>query len=148
MMYFAFASPTVIARWTGFSYPAIVTTLVAAITVSGILLRSERFVAWLTRGTILAWNIFFVVMLVLTILSHQIAFPSDPNAYPLDVPAVSPLAVVFLFLLLVSSPILFIDFLLFIRAISLEKSSLPQIGGSFAVAALFFPAWFSSTYSE
>ncbi|HET9913125.1 MAG TPA: hypothetical protein VFQ13_14615, partial [Anaerolineales bacterium] len=138
MMYFAFASPTVIARWTGFSYPAIVITLVTAITVFGILLCSERFAARLTRGIILAWNIFFVVMLVLTILSHQIAFPSDPNAYPLDVPAVSPLAIVFLFLMLGSSLILFIDFLLFIRAIALDKPSLSQIGESFTVAALFF----------
>ena len=87
---------------------------------------------------ILGWNILFIAMLVLTILPHQIAFPSNPDAYPLDAPAVSPLAAIFLFLMLVLSPILFIDFMLFIREISLERPSLHQIGGSFAAAALFF----------
>jgi endonuclease/exonuclease/phosphatase family metal-dependent hydrolase len=76
-------------------------------------------------------------MLVLTILPHQIAFPSNPDAYPLDVPPVSPLAAVFLLLMLALSPIIFIDFLLFIREISAGRPALPQIGGSFAVAALF-----------
>lgn len=138
MIYFAFASPTVIARWTGFSYPVIVITLITVITVFGILLRAERFAAWLTRGIILGWNILFIVMLVLTILSYQIAFPSNPDAYPLDVPTASPLAAVFLFLMLVSFPIIFIDFLLFIRQISREGPSQQQIGKGFATAALFF----------
>ncbi len=138
MIYFAFASPSVIARWTGFSYPVIVIALATAITVFGILLGSERFTAWLTRGIILAWNVLFVAMLVLTILSHQIAFPSNREVYPLDVPTVSPLAAVFLFLMLVLFPILLIDFTLLIREISLERPSLPQMGGSFAAAALFF----------
>ena len=103
-----------------------------------ILLSSERFSAWLTQRVIVGWNILFIIMLVLTILPHQIAFPSNPEAYPLDAPAVSPLAAVFLFLMLILSPILFIDFMVFARQISLERPSLPQIGRSFAAAALFF----------
>ena len=138
MMYFAFASPAVIARWTGSSYPAILVTLVAVLVVFGILLNSERFSAWLTQRVVLGWNILFIALLVLTILPHQIAFPSSQDAYPLDAPGASPLAGIFLFLMLVSSPILFVNFILFIREISLERPSQPQIGGSFAVAALFF----------
>ncbi len=138
MIYFAFASPVVIARWTGFSYPGIIITLVVTLAIFGFLLGLERFPTWLTRRVILGWNILFIAMLVLTILPHQIAFPSNPDAYPLDAPAAAPLTAVFLFLLLVLSPILFIDFLLFVRAISLERPSLHQLGGSFAAAALFF----------
>ncbi len=138
LIYFAFASPAVIARWTGFSYPAILGMLTVALTVFGILFGSERFSGWLTRRLILGWNILFIIMLVLTILPHQVTFPSARDAYPIDVPAVSPLTAIFPFLMLVLSPILFIDFMLFVREISLEKPSLHQIGGSFAVAALFF----------
>jgi endonuclease/exonuclease/phosphatase family metal-dependent hydrolase len=138
IVYFAFASPTVIARWTGFSYIAIVTTLVMAITVFGILFRTERFATWLTRSVILGWNILFIVMLVLTILPYQIAFPPSRDAYPLDVPGASPLAGVFLFLLLVSSPILLIDFMFLLRQISREGASQHQLGKGFATAALFF----------
>jgi endonuclease/exonuclease/phosphatase family metal-dependent hydrolase len=138
MIYFAFASPTVIARWTGFSYPAIVITLVTALAVFGYLLGSEHFSVWLTRRAILGWNVFFVALLALTILPHQIAFPSSPDAYPLAASAASPLAAIFPFLMLVLSPILFIDFILLLREISWEKPSLPQLGGSFAGAALFF----------
>jgi len=138
LIYFAFASPAVIARWTGFSYPVIIITLVTVFTILGILLGSERFSAWLTQRVILVWNILFILALVLTILSHQIPFPSNPDPYPLVPPATSPWATVFLFLMLICSPILFINFMLFARQISLEKPSLPQMGRSFAAAALFF----------
>ncbi|HEX2993211.1 MAG TPA: hypothetical protein VHP14_00205, partial [Anaerolineales bacterium] len=137
LMYFAFASPVVIARWTGFAYPAVLIPLVAALTVFSFLLRLENFAARLTRPVVLGWNVLFIIMLVLTILPHQITFPSSQEAYPLDTPAVSPLAGAFLFMMLVLSPIIFIDFTLFMREISTEKPSLPQLGGSFAAAALF-----------
>ncbi|RPJ28466.1 MAG: hypothetical protein EHM33_04365 [Chloroflexi bacterium] len=137
MIYFAFASPTVIARWTDSSYPAIVLTLAIVLAIFGYLLKSERFLARLTQRLILGWNILFILALVLTILPHQIAFPATSDAYPLDVPITSPLTAIFLFLMLVLSPVMLIDFMLFVREISKEKLSLPQIGKSFAGAALF-----------
>jgi endonuclease/exonuclease/phosphatase family metal-dependent hydrolase len=137
MIYFAFASPTVIARWTGASYPVIVGTLVLALTVFGILLGSERFTAWLTRRLILGWNLLFVIALVLTILSHQVPFPATRDVYPIESRAVSPLAGIFLFAMLILSPVIFIDFMLFVREISADGHSLRQLGGSFALAALF-----------
>ena len=137
IIYFAFASPTVIARWTGFSYAAILITLVVVLTIFGLLLSSERFSSELTQRVILVWNILFISMLVLTILPHQIAFPANRSVYPLNTPAVPSWTAFFLFLMLLSSPILFINFMLFTRQISLERPSLRQIGGSFAVAALF-----------
>src|SRR6266508_1655793 len=129
MLYFAFTSPTVIARWTGNSYPVIVTTLVVELAVFGALLTSDRF---------LSSNVLFLLLLVLTILPHQITFPSNPDAYPVNEPPVSALATLFLVLMLAFFPVIFIDFMLFARQISLEKTSLPQLGRSFAVAALFF----------
>ena len=77
---------------------------------------------------LLGWNALFVMFLVLTILPHQIDFPATPDAYPFESPDVSPLGVVFLILMLVISPVLFIDFMLFARQISLGKPSLSQMG--------------------
>lgn len=138
IIYFAFVSPTVIARWTGYSYPTIVLLLVIALTLFSISLGSHRLLSFLTRRVVLALNIFFVLMVVLTILPHQIAFPSQSNFYPLVAPAVSAIAPVLMFLMLVLSPIVIIDFMLFTRQIVMEKPSLPQLGRSFSTAALFF----------
>ncbi|HSJ86632.1 MAG TPA: endonuclease/exonuclease/phosphatase family protein [Anaerolineales bacterium] len=138
MIYFAFSSPTVIARWTGLSYSMIVSVLVIALFTFGVLLNSGVLSTWLTRRPLIGWNILFVLLLVLTILPDQILFPSNPDLYPLDAPAPSPLGIVFLLLMLVFSPVIFVDFMLFARQISLEKPTLPQLGGSFAIAALFF----------
>ena len=151
IIYFAFASPTVIARWTGISYPAIVSVLVVVFALFGWLFKSVYFSVRLSRSIVLGWNILFILLLVLTILPHQINFPSNPNSYPFDAPAASPLGIVPLFLMLVLSPVLFIDFMLFARQIPLEKPSIRQIGRGFAVAALFllivvFFHVFTSTY--
>ena len=138
LLYFAFASPTVMARWTGLSYPAIVITLAVVLALFSLLLGSEGFSAWLTRDILLIWNVFFSLALVLTILPHQIAFPLDRNAYPMDAPAVPPLAGIFPFVMLILSPVLFLDFMLFARQVSFEKPSLHQIGYGFGAASLFF----------
>ncbi len=140
MIYFALASPTVLARWTGYSYTAIVSVLVIILTIFVFVLGAPRFTAWLTPRLILSWNLLFTLTLVLTILPHQIAFPSVPGVYPLDAPAVPPLAAVPLFLMLVLSPILFIDFMLYARQISADQPSIRQLGGGFTLAALFFLA--------
>ena len=138
MIYFAFASPTVIARWTGYSYLAIVAALLIVYFLFGWLLNSGHLSARLTRRAVLACNILFILSLVWTILPHQINFPANPSSYPLDAPLASPLGTIFLFMMLVLSPVVFVDFILFARQISLEKPSLHQLGGSFAAAALFF----------
>lgn len=138
MTYFAFASPTVIARWTGYSYPDIVAVLVVSFTLFMRLLRSKLSNRMFDRRVVLGWNLFFVLMLVLTILPHQIVFPSTRAAYPLDAPDVPLLAVLPLLMMLVASPVLVLDFLFFARGISAERPTVRQLGGSFTLAALFF----------
>jgi endonuclease/exonuclease/phosphatase family metal-dependent hydrolase len=135
---YAFASPTVIARWTGFSYLGIVCTLAVSLLLFAVLLGSAKFAGWLGRGFILAWNGLFVLALVLTILPHQVAFPTDPAAYPIDAAPASPLAGLPLIALLALAPVLAVDLALLLRAIAGERPSTPQTGGAFSLAALYF----------
>lgn len=136
--YFAFTSPTVIARWTEAPYPLVVAVPVVALAVFGTLLGSPRFVSGLTRTNLLAANLLFVTALVLAILPQQIAFPADSAAYPLDGPAASAWGFVPLLLMLALSPVIAADLAVFARAIAAERPALPRLGGAFGLAALFF----------
>jgi endonuclease/exonuclease/phosphatase family metal-dependent hydrolase len=138
LIYFAFASPTVISRWTGFSYPYIVGVLVIAIALFSALLGSERFTRLLSPAFLVAWNALFVLALVLAILPQQISFPGNPADYPLSAPPVARLASLPLFAMLVLSPVILADFMLFIRAIVAGRPSTPQVGAAFGLAALYF----------
>ena len=127
----------VVARWTGYSYPAIVITLLVVLVLFTSAVRSKRIVSRMAGWLVLLWNGLFVLFLVLTIWPHQVPLPAAPQLYPIDPPAVSPLAEVFLFLMLVFAPVLFVDFMLFARQISLERPSLRQMGLGFSIASVF-----------
>ncbi len=137
MLYFGLASPAVIARWTGYSFLAILCVLVVALAAFAMLFGSSRAAGMFNRRLVLVWNGLFVLMLVLTILPHEVSFPRSPDAYPLDVSAPSPLAMVPLFVMLLLSPVLFADFMLYARQLSADGPSIRQLGAGFALAALF-----------
>ncbi len=141
MLYFGFTSPSVIARWTGYSYVATIAVLGVTLTIFAFLMSSrqwggDRSPFWSAR-VIKGWNALFIAMLVLTILPHQIGFPANANAYPIDAPMVSPWAILPFFLMLILSPVIFIDFTLYVRQLSEDGPSIRQLGGGFAVAAIF-----------
>jgi len=138
LIYFAFSSPTVMARWTGFSYPWIAGVLVLSVALFSALLGSRQFMRLLTPRFLLAWNLLFVLALVFTILPQQISFPADPSAYPVDAPPVMPLGALPLFVVLVLSPVILADFMLLTRAIVAESASTPQVGAAFGLAGLYF----------
>jgi endonuclease/exonuclease/phosphatase family metal-dependent hydrolase len=148
MLYFAFASPTVIARWTGYSYLTIISVLGVVLTIFALVTSSadwtsygqspNRFYSLLRSARVIqGWNALFIVVLVLTILPHQILFPVKAQAYPFDALAVSPWSMLPLFLMLVLSPIVFIDFGLYVHQLSEDSPSIRQLGVGFGLAALF-----------
>jgi endonuclease/exonuclease/phosphatase family metal-dependent hydrolase len=85
---------------------------------------------------LLAWNALFVLGLMLILLAHQVHFPSTPEGYPFA-PTSPPWRGISLFSLVLLSPVILVDFSLFIRAILAEKPSIRLLGGSFAVGSLF-----------
>jgi endonuclease/exonuclease/phosphatase family metal-dependent hydrolase len=139
LLYFAFASPNVIARWSGVNYQLVVCIMMLALCSFAFLLTSKRQLATaLTPQIVLVWNTLFVLTMVSTILVHQIRFPPDANAYPLLEPPVTPPYHVPLILMLLLFPVILMDFILFTRELIALKPSSRTLGGSFTIAALFF----------
>jgi len=139
LLYFAFASPNVIARWTGADYRLVVALVVLALGAFAWLLTSPRQpLARLTPALLVAWNALFVLAMTLTILAHQIRFPADASAYPLAEPPVTSLHRIPLVLMLLLFPVLLVDFLFITRMLVAMRPSLRLLGGGFALGALFF----------
>jgi endonuclease/exonuclease/phosphatase family metal-dependent hydrolase len=137
LLYFSFSSPNVIARWTGVSHLLVLSIVVVILSLFAIVLVSApRLLAALKPSAILIWNILFVLSLVLTILSHQVRFPSDPSAYPVWETQVTPLHHMPLVLMLLLSPIVLVDFMLFTQDLADRRPSTRRLGGAFALAGL------------
>ncbi len=138
LLYFAFTSPTVIARWTGASLPQIVAVLALAFTLVTALAASRP--QWL--ATLPAWiaslaNLLFLVALTATLVAQQLPFPADPGAYPLPAPGVPWYGTVGLFLMLLLSPVIFLNTAIYTQAIVAARPSPRSLGTAFGLAALF-----------
>jgi endonuclease/exonuclease/phosphatase family metal-dependent hydrolase len=157
LLYFAFTSPGVVARWTGANYLLVLAAAILSLAAFSLLWMWQtdqpvgrignpaplggglpnRPTAFRIAPAIWLWNLAFVLALVLTILPHQVAFPADPGAYPLDEPQASALVILPLLLMLLVYPVIFLDFSLLVRQMLVLRPSLRQIGAGFSLAALF-----------
>jgi endonuclease/exonuclease/phosphatase family metal-dependent hydrolase len=132
-------APNVIARWTEANYVLVVSAAVLALGGVTFLLNVKRARAAVLRpAAILAWNALYVLALVLTILAHQVGFPSDPDAYPLPEPAVGAWHYVSLVVMLLSFPVLALDYGLYVRQLFDERPTTRALGAGFALFSLFF----------
>jgi endonuclease/exonuclease/phosphatase family metal-dependent hydrolase len=139
LCYFGFTSPTVIARWTGASYLPIVSAVTLILCLLALVLSYRpRLLSALTQRAVLVWNALFCVSLVLTILGHQIRFPSAAGAYPLAEPAVTLLHYVPLVLMLLLFPVIVIDLMLFVQEIVASRPPARALGAGFSLASFYF----------
>jgi endonuclease/exonuclease/phosphatase family metal-dependent hydrolase len=136
LFYFAFTSPNVIARWTGANY----------LLVTGLVLLSLCLFWWfwfagklsqMKRTLIIIFNIVFVVSMVVTILQQQINFPASPDGYPLLAPELPALSIIPLILMLMTFPIIMMNFVLYSLEIIEERPTPRTLGLGFSVASLF-----------
>jgi len=138
LLYFAFTSPTVIARWTGENYIYIAALAAAALVLFIVQRAAGLFSRWLLKpAVVMTWNGLFVLSLTYTLLSHQIFFPAHPAAYPLYTPPVSGLASLSLLLTLLLYPVIFVNAGLLLGELIAPKPSVRRIGGSLLLAALY-----------
>ncbi|HSF79825.1 MAG TPA: endonuclease/exonuclease/phosphatase family protein [Anaerolineales bacterium] len=137
LLYFAFTSLNVVARWTGANYLLIIGLAVLAQCIFAVWFLGKKFF-WnrLSPGLLLFWNGLFVLALVLTILPHQIALPANPGEYPLYEPSIGWLAYLPLVVMLLLFPVLLIDFSLFVQEIVALRPTPRALGGAFGLGAL------------
>ncbi len=137
LIYFAFLSPTVLSRWSGASYPGLLITLSIGLLAYFVALAFAK-IGRLSHGLVLAWNAVFILAGVGAILGLQVAFPANSAAFPLYQNPASAGALVLLFLMVLLSPIVLLDFTFFALALARRRPSPRQVGGAFGLAALFF----------
>ncbi len=137
LTYFAFAAPGVMARWTGLNITAILVVLLAAWACFAAVAVWRPGLLHLSRIWLLVWNILFVSALFMAIKGQQTSFPASPNAYP--IPAGQPAfwVDVTLFLMLLFSPIIFLDFHRMTGDLIALRPSTGKLAGGFTLGALF-----------
>ncbi|MFX0149687.1 MAG: endonuclease/exonuclease/phosphatase family protein [Candidatus Hodarchaeota archaeon] len=139
IIYYSFSSPTVISRWTEGDYFIILLLVILMLTFFAIIItyrpdlitKMEPWMLWL-------WNAIFIVSLVLTIFLNQTQFPSSIDNYPVEAPTTSILHQIPLILLLISFPIILINFTLISREFINKKPSISKLAGSFTLGSFFF----------
>ncbi len=134
---FAFISPVVISRWTEGDY-LLITSLVAGMLALLVVILSLKpeLITRMTPRLLWVWNILFISAFVMTILVNQILFLGSPQSYPIASPPTTFLHQIPLVLMLVTFPIILIDFMLLSREIMSFKPrpSVSKIGVSFTLA--------------
>lgn len=139
LLYFAFAAPNVIARWTGANYLLVLTLLMLALTTFAAWLGvAHARVALRTRTPALVGSLLFVAALVATLLAHQPGFPSEPGGYPFFAPNAPQWATGSLVLLCVLFPVILLDFGLYADALIRARPTNRALAAGFLIAAAFF----------
>lgn len=138
LLYFAFTSPTVISRWTEVSYLIILLGATVALILFAWLLASRRtMIAVISRKVAMTGTAVFALALTLTLWVNQVNLPGDPTLYPLPDQGVSSFWIISLLVMLIFSPILFLDFGLLVEEMVLSRPTLRKLGLGFGLASLF-----------
>ncbi len=139
MIYFLFGSPTVLARWVQGNYVMIVAVQIVMIAIFGInSIFNPGVKPVLSKPILVIWNLFFIAVLVGFIYSLQIQFPIPTDAYPLFAPESTLADSVLLYLLLILSPILFVNMMVFSGQIINTDLSIRRVGLGFFLACFLF----------
>ncbi len=152
LVYFSVSAPAVIARWTEGNYTLIVTAISLfslgwawlAINRPGLLERISA--TWLV-----ALNLVFTASLTLTLLMQRVPFPPSLGSDPLVVGAPGALQMLPLAVTLITFPVLFLDFEIFLGKLqdTSQPCSILAPGiflGSFLLIVLVFVNIFSNVW--
>ncbi|MBN1329865.1 MAG: endonuclease/exonuclease/phosphatase family protein [Candidatus Heimdallarchaeota archaeon] len=125
MLYYTFSSPTVIARAVEGNYIAIVTLLMVMIlSYTVVFLLKPHFISKLKPWVLWLWNSLFVINYTVMFALYQ--------------PQVAVLRQIMLYLMVLLSPIILIDFTLLIRELLQCRPTTRKIGGSFLIGVFIF----------
>ena len=137
LLYFAFTSPTVLARWTEVDYLLILILFLCPNALFLFLqLYRPEILKRINKLILLLWNVIFISSLVIVLLSNTVFF-AFISMYPYFVES-NILSTLFLIIMLLLSPIVFIDFIMLSQELFRSKPSTRKLGGSYFIASGFF----------
>ncbi len=136
LLYFAFISPNVIARWAEANYLLVLGLILLSLCLFGWLWFVGK-LSPLKRTLINIINLVFVLSMVLTIVQYQIKFPTSPGGYPLLGPELPVLSIIPLILMLITFPVSLLNFVLYSLEMMEERPTPRTLGLGFSVASLF-----------
>jgi len=138
LLYFTFASPNVIARWSEVNYLSVLATIALGTICFVLIIVTKGGLQWITdRRIVIAWNSLFILAMLLAILPHQLRFPVDAAGYPLYEPASNPAAYLTLYLMLFLYPVILVDFMLYTQALVDLQPPARSLGGGFLLGSFF-----------
>ena len=139
IIWFTFLSPTVISRWTEGNYIGITLGVLGVLCLFVIThLFKLDLLNKLKTWMLWVWNGVFAISLFLTVLVHQFSFPDDSAFYPIIDPSPAWFYHIPLVIMILLSPVIYVDFMLLTREIIKTKPSTRKIGGSFSIAGSLF----------
>ncbi|MHA2255006.1 MAG: endonuclease/exonuclease/phosphatase family protein [Candidatus Heimdallarchaeaceae archaeon] len=137
-IWFTFMSPTVISRWTEGNYIGIVIGILIMLgAFIGLKLWKPELVNKLKPWMLWVWNGLFAISMTLTVLVHQIFFISSSISYPLVASATAWYQQIPMVLMIILSPILYLDFTLLTKELIKLKPSPTKMGVSFTIGGFF-----------
>ena len=137
LFYFMLSSPGVIARWTEGSYQLIIilVSLLSLLWLFSTLVR-PGWVYEINSGLLLVWNIVFTLSVLTTILAHTISFPGSPESPAVIVGSPSWYQQIPMLLMLITFPVLFIDFGIFSSFLSDNQPTPRKMASGFLMGSL------------
>jgi endonuclease/exonuclease/phosphatase family metal-dependent hydrolase len=137
LFYFMLSSPGVIARWTEGSYQLVV-ILVSLLSLLWLFSTLARpgWVEEIKPGLLLIWNTIFTLSVLATILAHTIRFPQTPVSPAVIVASPTWYQQIPLLLMLVTFPVIFIDFGIFSGLISTNRPAPRKMALGFLLGAV------------
>jgi endonuclease/exonuclease/phosphatase family metal-dependent hydrolase len=137
IFYFIFSSPGVIARWTEGNY-AIIIGMVSLLSLTWLYSSLTR-PGWpgtLSSNLLLIWNAVFTLSVFGTIWAHTISFPTSPDSPAVVVTSPAWYQQVPLLLMLLTFPVIFVDFGIFSALIEQAKPAPRKMAPGFLLGAL------------
>jgi endonuclease/exonuclease/phosphatase family metal-dependent hydrolase len=139
IIWFTFVSPTVVSRWTDGNYIGITLGILGVLCLFVIShLFKIDLLGRLKTWMIWVWNGVFSISLFLTVIVHQLSFPDDSALYPILDPQPGWFYQIPLVIMILLSPIIYVDFMLLSRDIVKAKPSKTTIGGSFIISGSLY----------
>jgi endonuclease/exonuclease/phosphatase family metal-dependent hydrolase len=137
-IYFVFASPGVLARWSEGQYAWIIIILSFSMLLVVFLLSEKFYFEKRATWILLVWNTVFLILFIANIRVQQVQFPTVENITPIFVENGNDGNAIITYLMLIFSPVIFMNISWFTNSLNNIKSN--KIAWSFTVGGVIMIA--------